>query len=71
MTDGPTHTCPANSCTIDVPYTRLACPVHWRALPFSIRAGIMQGYALKSAGGSEAQHLAALERAVEWYRDNT
>lgn len=69
MSAGPddTHECPAPGCTRRVPSIMYACRQHWFALPKSIRDEIWRAYRREPLSD---EHVAAMQAAAEWFREN-
>jgi hypothetical protein len=59
-----THTCPAPVCNRQVPYERLACRIHWYAIPRHLRDRVWEAY----LSGSD-DHLDAVAEAVQYLHD--
>lgn len=59
-----THVCPAKGCTRRVVHAELACPTHWRKLPWRMRTNLNHAW----RNGDLAGHAEALDAALDWYR---
>lgn len=57
------HTCPARGCNAQVPFEHLACPPHWRKLPWRLRTNLSRAF---QELDREA-HQEALEAALQFY----
>jgi hypothetical protein len=54
------HRCPADGCTVDVPFDRLACLPHWRLVTRATQRRLSSAW----RHGTVTQHLEARELAV-------
>lgn len=61
---GPTHTCPAPGCTVQVPQSQLACRPHWYSIPSEIRSRLWAGYRSKDT----VRHGQALADAISFLK---
>lgn len=57
------HTCPAKGCTRKVTYDQLACPTHWRKLPWRLRTDLSRAWRDNDIDA----HAEALAAATTWY----
>ena len=55
-----THRCPADGCTVDVPFERLACLPHWRLVTRATQRRLSSAWRY----GTVSQHLEARDQAV-------
>lgn len=62
-----THTCPGPACIREIPYDRLACPMHWYQLPQALRSLIYRTWGNGKGAGSD-EHTEALGQAVAHWR---
>ena len=60
--NAPTHKCPIETCTFEVPYSQLMCRGHWRLVPAPIQHEIYSCFRKRRGGPS---HLAAIKRAID------
>lgn len=58
------HECPAKTCTRRVEHEQLACPTHWRKLPWRQRVTITTAW----NNGDTGAHAEAISQALTWYR---
>jgi hypothetical protein len=55
-----THRCPADGCTVEVPFERLACLPHWRLVSRPTQRALSSAW----RHGPVARHLELREQAV-------
>lgn len=60
----PTHECPVQGCSRQVPHEELACPSHWVKLPWRMRTNLSQAFRRRDY----VAHCEALEAALDFYR---
>ena len=61
-----THKCPGPECIREIPYDRLACSMHWSALPQAIRIAIYRAWDGGKGAGSD-EHTEALKQAIAYW----
>lgn len=60
------HECPARGCSKAVPFEHLACPAHWRKLPWRMRTDLTEAFRRRDRDA----HQDALHAALAFYAKN-